>query len=103
MNNKLFNPAFVFILGFITFGIANYVYMYLISEKLGRDSKDELIYPMREVVLNFLTLGVYGIIWTYKTADQLYGNKKNAVICAIISVFPIRCVSMAMLASQLEI
>ncbi len=103
MRNKEINPAFVLILGLITFGISNHVFLYSISKRVGKTESGDIIFPMRETVLNIITFGIYGIIWTYRMALRFYQNKNKAVICAVISAFPIRCLSMTMLVSQMNI
>ncbi len=102
MKNKELNPVFVFILGLVTFGISNHIFIYIISKRIGKTESGEIIYPMRETVLNIITFGIYGIIWTYNMAYRFYGNKNNAVICAVISAFPVRCISITMLVSQMN-
>ncbi len=102
MREKLWNPVIVFVLGFCTFGLSNLIYLYKISERIGKNPAGERIYPMREAVLNVITFGVYGIIWSYRTAKALYGEAKNAIICAFLSAIPmLRSVSMSMIAGQM--
>ncbi len=102
MRNKEINPVIVFIFGFITFGLTNHMFLYIISKRAVKNASGELIYPMREVGLNIITLGIYGIIWTYRMGIKFYENKNSAVLCAVISAFPVRCVSMTMLVSQMN-
>ena len=91
------------IIGFLTFGIANIVYIYILSDKLVFDFKRKLYYPVRETVLNICTLGIYGIYWTYRasrTLDKREGYDDltvTSLASTIISVFPIRSISMAMI------
>ena len=101
--NENKKAVLIFLLGFVTLGIANVVYIYLFSVKISRDYKGDIIYPIREVVLNCLTIGIYGIIWTYKVSkrlDALEGNEKassQTLVTTIVSALPIRCISMTVI------
>ena len=91
------------LIGFITFGLANTVYLYLWSDKLVCDHNKKVFYPIRETVLNVFTLGIYGIYWTYrasKTLDKREGYEVltvNSLVCTVISAFMLRSISMAII------
>jgi hypothetical protein len=93
---------FAFI-GFITFGLANTVYMYIWSDKLVYDHNNKIFYPIREIVINVFTLGVYGIFWTYRAArtlDLREGYETftvNSLVSTVISACPLRSLSMALI------
>ncbi len=106
MNKIIYNPVLVFIIGFITFGIGNLIFIFLYSEYTAREYGAKII-PTKEVVLNLLTFGVYGIYWTYRTiiTVESESSRVSAVpfIGAIISAVPfLRCVSMAVISSKIS-
>ena len=106
MKNKLLSPAIVFIIGFLTMGLGNTVSIYIITDCISFDKDGAALYPMREAVLNFITFGIYGILWTYKTARTVCAetegkNKGFTVLITVLSVFPTRCISMALIANKM--
>ncbi len=105
MHRIIYNPVIVFIIGFVTFGIGNLIFIFLFSEHVAREYHLTII-PMREVVINLLTFGIYGIIWTYKTIMLIEAEDSrvtsSALLAAIISAIPfLRCISMAVISSKL--
>lgn len=109
MNTELKKAIAVFFIGFITFGIGNLIFLYVFSDKTCTFCDGKIIIPMREVVLNIITLGIYGAVWTYKMgkkADMLEDCENVTPItmmCAVVSLFPIRCFSMAVIYYRLKI
>ena len=106
MKNNIFSPAIVFIIGFLTLGLGNNVNIYMISDRMTLDKDGNTLYPMREAMLNFITFGIYGIYWTYKTADAIRSvlpecKKGFVVSMTIISLLPIRCISMAIITNKI--
>lgn len=88
-------PVSVFILGFISFGIADIIFVYMLSHKVRFDKNGEPILPMKEFILNIITFGLYGIYWVYKInlaldKVQEVTDKKAAILLAFAAVFPIR-------------
>lgn len=106
MTKIIYNPVLVFIIGFITFGIGNLVFIFLYSEYTAREYGISII-PVREAVLNLLTFGVYGAYWTYKTISIIEAENSTvssaAIMCAVISAIPfLRCISMAVISSKIS-
>ena len=103
MNRESKKSVLIFILGLLTFGIANIVYIFIFSDKIIKDHNNRVFYPVREVILNIITLGIYGIIWTLrmsKTLDKREGFDKItsiSIISTVVSALPIRCVSMTVI------
>ena len=103
MNNSLKKAIIAFLLIFLTFGIGSTVYIYILSDKMKSDSENRIIYPVREAVLNLITFGIYGIIWTYRysymidSAEGCTEFTAYTLLCTVLSCFPLRSVSMAVL------
>lgn len=108
MNNPVKKALIAFLVIFPTFGIGSTLYIFLISDKMSADSENRIIYPAKEAVLNLITLGIYGIVWTYRTSCLI--DKRNGftefsastLICTLLSCFPLRCISMALLIYRLD-
>ena len=107
--NESKKAIIIAVLGFLTFGIANIIYIYLFSIKIARDSNGKTIYPLRELILDIITFGIYGIIWTYKISKTLDKHEGYAVltspslICTIISGVFLRSISMAYIYYRLKL
>jgi hypothetical protein len=71
MNKVRSETAIIFILGLLTFGLANSITIGIISSKFLFISNRATVYPVREAVLNFITFGFYGFFWAYKVSKQL--------------------------------
>lgn len=83
MNNELKRAIIVFLIGFFTLGIGNFVYIYLLSDKTVVDDTGRVIYPLKELVLTVVTLGIYGIIWTYKLSKTLDSRENREEVSGI--------------------
>lgn len=106
MKNNFFSPAIAFILGFLTLGLGNNVNIYMISDKVTYDKDGNVFFPMREAMLNFITFGIYGIFWTHKVSKAISTaisdeKKSFTVLTTVMSVFPLRCVSMALITNKI--
>jgi len=91
-------PVFIVVLGFFTLGISDLVWIYIISDKLDR----RIFLPIKQVALTVITFGIYGILWSYKIASKLHSdliinNSSTPMICAILSLFFLRNLSVAIL------
>lgn len=96
------------LVGFFTLGIANFVYVFILSDKIIFDYKRRVLYPIAELLFTVCTLGIYGIYWTYKitaTLDKREGYDTytvNSLVTTVLSACFLRSISMAMIYFRLE-
>lgn len=107
--NESKKAILIALLGFLTLGIANFVYIYLFSCKIARDAQGKTIYPLRALILDIVTFGIFGIIWTYKVSKALdkregYSELTTpSLVCTVISGIALRSVSMAYIYYRLKL
>ena len=83
MNNELKRAIIVFLIGFFTLGIGNFVFIYLLSDKIVTDDTGKVIYPLRELILTVVTFGIYGIFWTYKLSKTLDSRENREEVSGV--------------------
>ena len=103
MNVNAFKALGIFVLGIVTFGISNLVFIYLLSSDVGLDHKGRVIFPMRETVLNLITLGIYGFFWAYRIGcttdikESINAPSKQTVLTVILAAPFLRSMCVAYL------
>lgn len=71
MNNEVKKAIGVFFISLFTLGLANIIYVYILSERALLDVDGKMIFPMREAVLYVITFGFYGFFWANKLGKRI--------------------------------
>lgn len=96
-------PLLIVLLGFFTLGIADLVWIYIISDKFNRKK----FLPMKQLALTIITLGIYSVFWSYRVASamnraEIIKERWKVPFCALLTVFFLRCISILILYSALD-
>ena len=101
MNKEIKKAIGIVFISILTLGLANTVFIYVISDMAARDEHGRIIYPMKNAVLNVITLGIYGGVWIYTmgkmldTRDEISAPSKQTVVFCLISFVFLRSISLA--------